>query len=654
MKKVWSYLLLTILVLSCVFPGQAQAASSFKDINNNWAKQSILRLASLGYINGYTDGNFKPDSTMTRAEFTSALMACLGVTTGNATTSSFVDVKKHWAQARIEEAVKRGILVPKEYPNGLKPNESIKRSEVAAMLVRALGKQADNGTLPPFEDKAAVEKSSYRGYIKVAFDLGLMSGFPGGKFDPFANMTRSQVSSVLVGFLDKKGGTTSSVSPVPSVSGGIDTVAIGDELFKLGTNEVIFRRGMEDITATSLSASPGYVVVNGKYPYKLDLTTDNPDIIVNNLRYKINRLSITGNKLLAYPGSTTINSVTINAYKYNADFVKLYINSANSNNYLADMQLLDKQTVKISDKTYDLTRDKITLELGTLFYDVKSINYSTGGTKLELLLTDPVIKKGLSLADFSAIFTGTATLNLSSIRSMDFIIDGSRYRLSEVTVDANGNFSISQKVYSPNKVIMIIDGIAYKLNNFQLTNNKFIFYCSESTSNNWVVINDVYRDAKDVKILKDNILYDVDQVMVVSLNLLRIGSKQYNLDSSFKCRYDNKVYTINRIDFDSTLQANVLKVTESTDAYLANQPVKYVFYRNSSKYLEGINDTVLIKASGSWTNFSKILVPDPAHFTYSNSSYELIGAQIRIDKADFIVTDTAWHGRTQVLDIYLD
>ncbi|CFX01971.1 S-layer homology domain [Syntrophomonas zehnderi OL-4] len=653
MKKTWIYLLLTCFLLVSVCPGQALAAANFSDIKNSWAKDSILRLAALGHVSGYPDGKFRPDNSMTRAEFTSALMACVGVTTGDATTKYFTDVNQHWAKARINEAVKRGILVPSEYPNGLKPDQSIKRSEAAAMLVRALGEKADNGTLPPFEDRAEVEKSSYKGFIKKAFDLGLMSGYPGGKFEPFGNMTRAQVCTVLSSFLDKKGTLSPNPGLNPIVSGSIGTIAIGDELFKLGTSPLIIRSGMTDIAVLNLSVSSGYLVVNGQYAFKLDVSTNNPDIVVNNVRYKVNKLTIAGDKLVVYPSSQTIYTVSTATHKYNAEFVKIYINSANSSYYLADMQIIDKQTVKIDGRTYDLLRDRITLELGSSFFDIKGISYSTGDTQLLLYITDPVIKKGLSLSDVSAIFAGTYTLNLNNIHSIDFIIDGKRYRQSEVTIDANGNFSYDQKTYSASQVTMIVDGTAYKINNIAINNHKFIFYCSESTFSNWVVINDVYRDADEVKILKDNVIYDLDQIMVVSTNVIRIGGKQYKLDASFKCRYDNKVYAIDRIEYDSRLQTNVLKTSESNDAYLSNQPIKYIFYNNNRKYMEGIDDTVLIKVGGNWISFSKILIPDPAHFTYGNKTYDLIGAQVRIDKTDFIVTDTSWHGRTQLLDIHI-
>ena len=42
--------------------------SSFNDISGHWAEKEIERAASLGWIQGYTDGSFKPDRNITRAE----------------------------------------------------------------------------------------------------------------------------------------------------------------------------------------------------------------------------------------------------------------------------------------------------------------------------------------------------------------------------------------------------------------------------------------------------------------------------------------------------------------------------------------------------------------------------------------------------------
>ena len=42
--------------------------SDFNDISGHWAENEIRRAASLGWIQGYTDGSFKPDQNITRAE----------------------------------------------------------------------------------------------------------------------------------------------------------------------------------------------------------------------------------------------------------------------------------------------------------------------------------------------------------------------------------------------------------------------------------------------------------------------------------------------------------------------------------------------------------------------------------------------------------
>ena len=47
--------------------------SDFNDISGHWAEKEIRRAASLGWIQGYTDGSFKPDQNITRAEAASMI-----------------------------------------------------------------------------------------------------------------------------------------------------------------------------------------------------------------------------------------------------------------------------------------------------------------------------------------------------------------------------------------------------------------------------------------------------------------------------------------------------------------------------------------------------------------------------------------------------
>lgn len=654
MKKRYVYLLLLSFFLTFCTPGQIMAAT-FPDINQHWGKDFIVNLASAGYINGYPDGTFKPDKTVSQAEFIAVLINCMGVAPTDTTTRYFNDTSKHWARGSINEAVKRGILIPSEYSNVLQPDSGLKRSQAAAMMVRALGKEGTNKTIP-FTDKADVQKSMYRDYINTAFDLKLLTGYPGGEFKPFEYITRAQMCKVILNFMEINGGSSTltpvkPVTPTSPIGGSFKYVAVGDELYELAYTPITIKIGFTGITVNSLSSSQNSLYVNNSYNFALNTSLRDLDIIVHNKRYQVEKIVVNGDKLVVFPAGQKFANLTIRNLKYDADYIKTYINSANSENYLSDLLLLDQYSVQLGGRIYDLGRDRVTIEVGNTFYDISRVIFSNTDNIPQLVETESVIVKALTISDISSIFVENKTLNMAGVRAIDFIIDGKRYRLSEVTIDAAGNFTVNNKNYSFANVLMIVDGEQYEINNLQRYKEKFIFYCTTSINNNWIMINDVYRDASDVKILKDGTVYDMEQVMVVSRNLLRIGGKQYNLDSSFKCRYDNKIYNIDRIDFNANLQAVVIDTSEATGTW-SNQPVKYVFYVNNSRYQEGTTIGVTIYANHKWVSFDSIVITDPAHFTYSGSTYDLIGAIVSINDKDFEITDTSWRSN-QVFELYM-
>lgn len=666
MKKRCVYLLILSFFLTFCVPGQVAAAGNFSDINKHWGKDFIITLASAGYISGYSDGTFKPDKIVSQAEFITILISCMGITPTDTTTRYFNDTSNHWARGSINEAVKRGILIPSEYSNVLQPNSGLKRSQAAAMMVRALGKEENKGTIP-FTDLANVQKSMYRGYINAAFDLKLLTGYPGGEFKPFEYITRAQMCKLILNFMEINGSSpaltpvtpvtpvtpivpVTPVAPVSPIGSSFRYIAIGDELYEIAKTPVSIKVGFTGITVNSLSASQNTLYVNNSYSFALNTSLRDLDIVVHNKRYQVDKITVTGDKLVIFPAGQKFARLTIGSLTYDSDYLKTYINSANSENYLSDLLLLDQYTVQLNGKIYDLARDKVTIAAGNKYYDIKRIIFSSTDNTPQLIETESVIASALTISRISSIFVDNTTINMAGVREIDFIIDGKRYRLSEVTIDAAGSFTVSNKTYPCTDVLMVVDGNQYKINHLQIYKENFIFYCTPGSSNNWVMINDVYRDASEIKILKDNIVYDMEQVMVVSRNLLRIGGRQYDLDSSFKCRYNNKIYNIDRIDFNANLQAVVITTSESTGTW-SNQPAKYVFYVNNTKYQE-VTTGVTIYANRQWISFDKIVITDPAHFTYSGSTYNLIGAIISINNKDFEVTDTSWRS-SQAFEIYM-
>jgi hypothetical protein len=645
-------ILLVMFLVHAMLPASA-AAAQFPDIKGHWAETYIVSLSGAGYINGYPDGTFKPDAPMTRAEFTTLLISSMGLKPQAANTDSFKDISKHWGKNYINEAAKRGVLIPSEYPEGLVPDGNIKRSEAAAMLIRALGEKPDTGALPPFTDLDNVEKSMYKAHIKRAFDLKLLSGFPGGEFQPFTDMTRAQVAKVITDFLGLYDGS-SPVITVPPVSGDITSIAVGEDKFSLSRNPVTFKFAYSSVPLSSIIVKGDQVTVNGTYNFFLNSPLGNPDLIINNNLYIISKYTVSGDILVAFPQSRNINSLEISGYKYNTDFVQLFINSAYGDYYLADMQIIDEYTVKVDGKTYDLNDDRLTIALGGNFYDIIKINLSSSANPLVLEETTRVIVDGMRFNDISAIIVEDGSLPLDDIDEIEFLIDSKTYQLRDVVIDGSGNFTVNRKTYPLDEVYMYIDGQAYTIEDIRLYKEKFIFYCVESDISDLVLVNNKYRDVEDIEIIKGNTAYELDEVLVISRNLVRIENKQYKVDSTFKARMDGKLYDIDRIDYDLRLKIVKMTLTEAEDSSIGSQPQRIIFYVDDKKYQDGVKSDTEIYVNRNWVDFDRITIIDPATIEYKGKKYDLIDADIRLDDEEFTVVDTSWTGYRQIFSIYME
>ena len=116
-------------------------SSTFNDVAKDcWAANYIGYMQQFGIITGYADGSFRPDASVTRAEFAAIASRFERLTEG---TKSFSDVpSSHWAAKYINFAATRGWV--NGYADGtFKPNNSITRAEVAAVTCRLLERNAD-------------------------------------------------------------------------------------------------------------------------------------------------------------------------------------------------------------------------------------------------------------------------------------------------------------------------------------------------------------------------------------------------------------------------------------------------------------------------------------------------------------------------------
>ena len=116
-------------------------SSTFNDVAKDcWAANYIGYMQQFGIVTGYTDGSFRPNAPVTRAEFAAIASRFEKLTQGSA---SFTDVPDtHWAVRYINFAATRGWVTGYE-DGSFKPEHSITRAEVAAVTCRLLERSAD-------------------------------------------------------------------------------------------------------------------------------------------------------------------------------------------------------------------------------------------------------------------------------------------------------------------------------------------------------------------------------------------------------------------------------------------------------------------------------------------------------------------------------
>lgn len=182
--------------------------TSFSDVpQNHWAYGNIAFLAKSGIVGGYVDGTFQPAKNVTRAEFTKMLAIAVGLAEEKPAQAKFSDVPGTlWSYGYIEAAAKAG-LVTGDAAGTFRPNANITRQEMAAILVRAMGK-GDAGTTNSDQATAFTDDKSIapwaRGFVVSAVQDGLLGGDSGGNtLRPAQNATRAESCAMIARLLEK-------------------------------------------------------------------------------------------------------------------------------------------------------------------------------------------------------------------------------------------------------------------------------------------------------------------------------------------------------------------------------------------------------------------------------------------------------------------
>jgi alpha-tubulin suppressor-like RCC1 family protein len=153
----------------------------------------INALVVLGIINGYSDSTFRPNNTLTRAQAAIMIVRAAGIST-EGVSSSFTDVPPtHAAYKFISAAYQAGII--NGYSDGtFRPNANVTRAQIAIMVQRAFNVQASE-TIITFTD--VPEGYAPKKFIETLASQKIVNGYSDGTFKPLNNVTRAQFSTMI-------------------------------------------------------------------------------------------------------------------------------------------------------------------------------------------------------------------------------------------------------------------------------------------------------------------------------------------------------------------------------------------------------------------------------------------------------------------------
>ncbi|NQX63304.1 S-layer homology domain-containing protein [Paenibacillus qinlingensis] len=185
--------------------GLITGSRTFADLIGHWSKGDIETMAGRLLINGDTEGRFRPDDAITRAEFAKLLTNALALP-DKGDSMTFRDVEPSaWYSRSLLTAVSFGLI--KGYDGGVfHPDSFVSREEIAVMLDRALhltGYHYD----APANFAQLLDMDQLNDWSKDAIykmlGLGILIGDQGNNIQPSQSATRAEAAVMLKRMLIK-------------------------------------------------------------------------------------------------------------------------------------------------------------------------------------------------------------------------------------------------------------------------------------------------------------------------------------------------------------------------------------------------------------------------------------------------------------------
>lgn len=243
--------------------GRFEININFNDVNKKelqWALKSIISLASKGVFNGYEDGTFQPNKTISRIEAITAAVRLMGLKEKaesqeemsselNFKDADKLEKKYPWAVGYVAVALENDLFAESE--EMIQPEKAADRLWATTLLVKALKLEGDAkakmNTKLTFKDAREIPAGSV-GYVAVAIEKGLVKGYENNTFRPNQPVTRAELAALLDRTGEQMPDNTAIAGTLTAVNASALSIKKNDGTqvtLALDPNAFIFRGGVK-------------------------------------------------------------------------------------------------------------------------------------------------------------------------------------------------------------------------------------------------------------------------------------------------------------------------------------------------------------------------------------------------------------------------
>lgn len=183
-KRRLSLILAVVMITALSVPNLVFAS----DYTGHWAEETIQEWFDSERIMGYEDGSFKPDNSITRAEFMTMVNKAYNFEELAEINFSDAD-EEEWYYAEVQKAVEAGYIVG-DNDDTVRPEDEISRQEVAVVITR-LNDLEENTDVTVFADKDKIADWAV-GFVGAVAEAGYMIGDDNKNFNPANDITRAE------------------------------------------------------------------------------------------------------------------------------------------------------------------------------------------------------------------------------------------------------------------------------------------------------------------------------------------------------------------------------------------------------------------------------------------------------------------------------